>query len=329
MGVEFERSFRPALRVARVVVRLPLRPVIRPELRPLRVGEIVDVAIKLVISNARVLFTISAIVLIPLGLVQGLVTALGVPDQLDFFDSFMVDETVTQEEAEELLSSALQLFAVGVTIAAITGLGTVLVQGASAKALADVYQSTEPSWQNSLRFGLKRFFPILWATILILVASSVGLLFYLAPGIWLFTSWSVTTPVLVVENKGPLQAMARSFDLVRRRFWPALGTVALSYLVYFAVGQVIGLITSAITFAGGSTTTGTDLWVSTIGSTISSVFVLPFLAAVFIVLYFDLRVRAEGYDLQVMAAEMEQTQPSLPPTTEPDDPFGLGSPGRE
>lgn len=302
----------------------------RPQLRPLSVGEIVDAAIKLVMANARVLFTISAVVLIPLGLAQGLITAFGLPDQLQFFESLTIDPTVTQEEAEEVLSNAFQLLALGVGLLIITGLGTVLVQGATAKTLADVYQGAEPTWQDSIRFGFRRFFPILGATILVYTAASIGLLFYLAPGIWLFTSWSVTIPALVVENKGPVQAMGRSFELVRRRFWPVLGAVALTYLVYFAFGQIISLITSAITFTGGTTTTSADLWVSAVGSTIRSVLVLPFLAAVLIVLYFDLRVRAEGYDLQVMAGEMRQIEPSaLPPAPEPDDPFGLGSPGRE
>ncbi len=302
----------------------------RPELRPLAVGEIVDAAIKLIRANARVLFTISAIVLIPLGLIQGFVSALGLPDAFATFDALPVDGSITQEQFNDLLSTLGQLLLLALATAIITGLGSVLVQGASAKALTDVYQGGEPSWQDSLRFGFRRFFPILGATILIGVASAIGLVFCLAPGIWLFTSWSVTVPALVVENKGPIQAMGRSFELVRRRFWPVLGAVALSYLVYFVVSQVIGLITGATTFTGTATPSGGDIWISTIGSTITSVLVLPFMAAVFIVLYFDLRVRAEGYDLQVMASEIHQDQPpNQLPGTEPDDPFGLGSPGRE
>ena len=301
----------------------------RPELRPLAVGEIVDAAIKLIRANARVLFTISAIVLIPLGLIQGLVTALGIPDALATFSTLPVDGSLTDEQLNDLLATLGQLLLLALATAIITGLGSVLVQGASAKALTDVYQGVDPSWQESLRFGFRRFLPILGATILIGVASVIGLIFCIAPGIWLFTSWSVTVPALVVENKGPVQAMGRSFELVRKRFWPVLGAVALSYLVYFVVSQVIGFITSAATFTGTATPTGGDIWISVIGSTITSVLVLPFMAAVFIVLYFDLRVRAEGYDLQVMASEIHQTQlPQLPPT-EPDDPFGLGSPGRE
>jgi hypothetical protein len=302
----------------------------RPELRPLAVGEIVDAAIKLVRSNARVLFTISAIVLVPLGLVRGLVTVLGIPDALSTINSFPADGNLTDEQLGDFFATVGQVLLLALATAIITGLGSVLVQGASAKALTDVYQGVQPSWQDSLRFGFRRFFPILGATLLIGVASAIGFLFCIAPGVWLFTSWSVAVPALVVENKGPVQAMGRSFELVRRRFWPVLGAVALSYLIYFVVGQVIGLITGAATFSGAATPSSGDLWVSTIGSIITSVLVLPFMAAVFIVLYFDLRVRAEGYDLQVMASEIPQDQPpSQLPGAEPDDPFGLGSPGRE
>jgi hypothetical protein len=55
---------------------------------------------------------------------------------------------------------------------------------------------------------------------------------------------------------------------------------------------------------------------------------LPFLAAYLTVLYFDLRVRQEGYDLEILAAELG-TLPAAPEEApaDPDDPFGLGRPG--
>lgn len=302
----------------------------RPQLRPLGVGEIIDAAIKLVIANFRVLFTIAAIVLIPLGILQALVTAaLGGNDLFALVSGLGTDPATDPEALDEILDATLRLLGLTVAIAVISALGTVLVQGSSVKAMADVYQGSVPEWRDSIRFGLKRFFPILAATLMVGIASAVGLVFCIAPGVWLFTSWSVTIPSVVIEGKGPLAAMGRSFELVRRRFWPTLGVVALGYLVYYAVEQVISLIVTFITFAGFTETGGFSLLASVIGGTVSSILVLPFLAAVLTVLYFDLRVRAEGYDLQVMAAELgEAAPPPVAPPTDPDDPFGLGSPGR-
>ncbi|HEX5671332.1 MAG TPA: hypothetical protein VFY46_01265, partial [Acidimicrobiia bacterium] len=96
----------------------------RPELRPLAVGEIVDAAIKLIRANARVLFTISAIVLIPLGLIQGFVSALGLPDAFATFDALPVDGSITQEQFNDLLSTLGQLLLLALATAIITGLGS-------------------------------------------------------------------------------------------------------------------------------------------------------------------------------------------------------------
>ncbi|HUO46257.1 MAG TPA: hypothetical protein VM470_05445 [Acidimicrobiia bacterium] len=303
---------------------------IRPELRPLGVGEIIDAAIKLVRGNARVLFTIAAVVLVPLGILQAFVTSsFGGNDLLSLAMPLPVDPATDPEALDDLLDSALNLLALTGLIAVTAAVGAVLVQGASVKALADIYQGVEPEWPNSITFGFRRFFSILGATLMIGVASALGLIFCIAPGVWLFTSWSVTMPALVVEHKGAFAAMGRSFELVRRRFWPTLGTVALAYLVYYAVEQVISLAVTLITFAGAAESGTISLVGSVIGSTISSILVLPFLAAVLTVLYFDLRVRAEGYDLEVMAAELGVDGSSIPPPVDPGDPFGLGTPGPE
>jgi hypothetical protein len=298
-------------------------------LRPLGVGEIIDAAIKLVRGNARVLFTIAAVVLVPLGLVQGAVTAgLSGNDLIGLLTEFSADPVTDPEAIDQVIDASIRLLGLAGLVAVLAGLGAVLVQGASVKALAEVYQGRLPEWQPSIGHGFRRFLGILGATVMIGVASSIGLLFCLVPGVWLFTSWSVTIPALVVENQGPLQAMGRSYELVRRRFWPTLGTVALAYLVYYAVEQVVSMIVTLITFTDASPTGGVSLVASVVGSTASSILVLPFLASVLIVLYFDLRVRAEGYDLAVMAAELGEKEPtqSLPPPP-PEDPFGLGAPG--
>jgi hypothetical protein len=302
----------------------------RPELRPRAVGEIIDAAIKLVVGNARVLFTIAAVILIPLGVLQLVVYALlGGGDMLTLLDTLAVDPAPTLDQIDEVVGTGIRFVFLALGLAVLAGFGTVLVQGATVKAAADVYQGVEPEWQGSIRHGLRRFLVILVAVIAVGVASGVGLLFCLLPGIWLFTSWSVTVPSVVVEGLGPFSAMRRSFQLVRPRFWPTLGAVVLSYIVYLVVTYMFTLIGSLFTLVG-EPTSGVSLVASVISSTVGSVVVLPFIAAVLIVLYFDLRVRAEGYDLEVMAMELgETTRDPRPPIQDPDDPFGLGAPGTE
>ena len=199
-------------------------------------GEIIDAAIKLVSSNARVLFTIAAMIFAPLGIVQLLAyTAFGAGDIASLVNSLAVDSTVTEEQLDLLVDSAVQLLILGLVLALLAGVGTVLAQGATVKAVADVYQGTAPEWMESIRFGFRRFFAILGAVLMVWIGSSFGLIFCLVPGVWLFISWSVTVPALVVEHLGPVAAIQRSYRLVRRRFWPVFGVVLLSVLLYGTV----------------------------------------------------------------------------------------------
>jgi hypothetical protein len=293
------------------------------------VGEIIDAAIKVVSSNARVLFTIAAMIFAPLGILQLLAyTAFGAGDIASLLDSLAVeDSTLTDEQFDLFLDSAVQLLILVLVLAVLAGVGTVLAQGATVKAVADVYQGSVPEWQQSIRFGFRRFFAILGAVLMVFIGSTFGLIFCLVPGVWLYISWSVTVPALVVEHLRAFEAIQRSYRLVRRRFWPVLGVVVLSVLLYGTISYLFSLAGSLFTFLGDGTSVGIPVAASVISSTLSSIVVQPFIAAVLIVLYFDLRVRAEGYDLRLMATELGDGTPPPPPTSSPDDPFGLGSPG--
>ena len=299
----------------------------RPELRPFTVGEIIDAAIKLVTGNARVLFTIAAVVMVPLGVLQLVVYGLGgVRDFFSTFDALVENpELITPEQADAVLDAGIRFLLLALATTVLAWVGSILVEGASVQAAAGVYQGVEPSWQTSVRYGLRRLVAILVATMAVALGSGFGLLFCLVPGVWLFTSWAVTIPALVVEGKGPFAAMGRSFQLVKRRFWATLGVVILATILYGVASYVIGSVGSVLAFMDPFGTA--SLVASVISSTIASIVVLPFIAAVLIVLYFDLRVRAEGYDLEVMARELEEVDPQAP-TRDPDDPFGLDPPGK-
>ena len=55
---------------------------------------------------------------------------------------------------------------------------------------------------------------------LLVVLATLALI---VPGIWLFVSYSVAVPALLLERIGPVEALRRSFRLVRGRWWPTRG----------------------------------------------------------------------------------------------------------
>lgn len=322
----------------------------RPDLRPLGVGEMVDAAIRLFRTNFLTLIKISSVVLVPIAVIQLIGTVMVGP--LDMASLVVVDPDMTPAEALEPL---IPLYAVLGVTGLLSFLGSILVQGASITALAQVYQGEEPDWRSSLRVGGRRFLPLTISTILfslgtampLLIAGALIVLLVIAIGpvgllpgfavgvgglvatVILFTRWTVSPAALVTEQLGPVAALGRSFQLVRGRFWPVLGAIVLAYILYFVVNQIISVVTTVVTLAGAMGSEQVSFIPSVVGSALVSIIATPFLAAMVTIIYFDLRVRKEGYDLELMAADLERMggHDASPPPAAGDDPFGLGSPG--
>ncbi len=296
----------------------------RLELRPLTIGETLDAAFKLFTVNLRKLLPLAAVILVPIGVLQLVLTArLGT-------DFSFLDAAVTDTPDPTLLLAPLgRILGLAAITSVLSLVGALLVQAGAIRLYADLYQGRETTWLDSLTFGVNRFWPVLAASILSALGIGVGLLFYLIPGMWLYVSWWVAIPALLVEGLGPVQALARSFDLVKRRFWPTAGAAALAFLIVYVVQQIIGTIVSVAvlvpTFGADAPNLGPALAVSSATQTVVNLFAVPFLAAAATVVYFDLRVRNEGYDLEVMASELGDTQ-TPPPSGSDDDPFGLDRP---
>jgi hypothetical protein len=110
-------------------------------------------------------------------------------------------------------------------------------------------------------------------------------------------------PVLIVLERLPLvDAITRSFALVRNGFWRVFGIRLLAALV---VGFVANAIAAPFSIVGqvllaASTTTGMLLvgtTLSAIGGAIGQIITAPFTAGVVVLLYTDRRMRAEAFDL--------------------------------
>jgi len=299
-----------------------------PELRPRTVGEILDAAFKLYTANIRKLLLIATVVFIPIAVIQLIVTAGSGLGQIDILTGdFLADPSAG-------LPSGLFAFLAGsVALGLIGVIGSLFVQGASIKLFAGAYHGVDESWQSSIRFGIDNSLRILGTALISSIVAGVALFPFVAPGVWLWTSWYVAIPALLIEGAGVTRALSRSFALVRQRFWPVLGTGLLAWLISQVVVQLIGVVVTLfglvprITDAASTGGLGSGLLgLSTLASAVGSIVTVPFLAAVAVSLYFDLRVRFEGFDLEMLgrsAVESGEVPEGFEPEPGPDDPFGL------
>jgi hypothetical protein len=271
-----------------------------PELRPLSIGEILDVAIKIYLRNAWTLFRVVLFVVAPVEVVSALILA-SAPSSGTGIDTTGDTATISSHDLTLYLSA----------FAAVTLLGIVantIATGACFKAVADAYLGEQPTWRTSFRFAFARLHSILWITVLSGILTAIGFVFCIIPGIYLWIAFAVAVPVLLTEGVKGSKALGRSRQLVSGRWWGTFGVVLLGTLL---AGLVSGAIGALAGVAGGSVDADsvTGFLVNSVSGTLGSMISTPFTAAFVTVLYFDLRVRKEGFDLQLLAERIGLTAP--------------------
>ena len=265
-----------------------------PVLRPLGIGEILDVAIKITTRHWWTLVRIVVVVVVPLQLLAA---------AIDLSASEGVVTTGGQtgfDESGEFDSDQLWTFVAAAIVAfALTLLAQTIATGACFKAVADAYLGREPSWRRSLTETFRRLHSIVWVSVLTYVLAVLAAIACLLPGIWLYIAWTVAVPALLTEDVRGLQALRRSFGLVRNFWWRTFALVVLGTMLASIVGLALGGALGALTlgFEGDAAVILANL----IASVLAGVVATPFVAAMIVVLYIDLRVRKEGFDLALLA----------------------------
>ena len=119
---------------------------------------------------------------------------------------------------------------------------------------------------------------------------------------YLTASWLVAPIVIVVEGLGPIAALSRSWGLASGNRWRIIGILLLLFLLNLVLSA---LLTGIFGFA--RTDVGTTFVIQNLVSFASTIVWAPVGWLAYTVLYYDLRVRKEAFDLQ-LAAE------ALPPS---------------
>jgi hypothetical protein len=267
-----------------------------PALRPLRVGEILDAGIKVYLSNARTLIGLTAVVVVPFQILNAIVLLSTVSSSSEVPHGFSAFGTANGSDPAASLGAHLVLDVTSLIVGLLT-------TAACVKAVSDAYLDQPVDLGVSLRYALRRLGSLAWLAILMWVLLALAFLALVVPGIWLYGAWSVATPALMIEGVRGWGALSRSFQLVKGRWWPVAGVLVVATVMIGIVGAAIEGVLLAITLTSGGSVAGTVLIVSLAGG-LASILTQPFQAAVTTVLYYDLRVRREGYDVELLAGQL-------------------------
>jgi len=250
-----------------------------PALRPLSVGEILDVSFQLYRRHFPALAMVALL-------------CSGLPVVLSLF--LQASGGMFQHPGLAFL-----YYAIFVVLSAIATAATVFI--VSESYLGRPLGAAE---------ALSRAAPLLWriiaCSILMGLVVMIGFFLFVIPGVILLCGLVLAFPALVLEKDATAgSALSRSWALTRGSRWRIFGLLlTLVLLVYI---PIIALSTLAAIFLPGGEpgSAGTAALVALAAAGVVQVFLYPLFYCVLTVAYYDLRVRKEAFDLEVLAQTLQ------------------------
>ena len=261
------------------------------DLRPLSLGELLDRTFFLYRRHFLLFIGIAAIpylLLLAIGLLSGIVF-YGIPGRAAAPSSVQMAGVI-----------------VGGIVLILAGLGVFVAflysAGASVFAVSEIYAGRVPTIRGSL--GLVRgkagtIFGVMILTGLIMIG---GFLALVIPGLYLMCRLPVATAAALIEDIGPGDAIGRSFNLTK----DFAGRSALIYLLAAALTYGVGLMIQIPFFVlvamSAKQSNLVLLWtvLGQVGNLLGGLVIAPVHTIGFALFYYDLRVRKEAFDLQMM-----------------------------
>ena len=298
--------------------------------RSMSVGEWLDATFTMYRRTFILIASISAVVQIPYALLTWLLFELtGVATFVRSPFASLGSQTITPAQAQQLINTYVGVLAVSaglilVSLFVILPLG----EAATTRAVSDRYLDRPSSLLSAYRAALGRLGALI-AMILILLAAYAGsivvvialvavlaavgggpaaaliaILAFLAliPAlVFFYVRTVVAVPAIVLERASGWHGLQRSWQLTKGRFWPTLGRMCLLALI----AGIISSVVAAIFELPGSALFPSNTFVfDQVASAIASVFVGPITYIGVTLLYYDIRIRKEGFDIEMLARSL-------------------------
>jgi len=184
--------------------------------------------------------------------------------------------------------------------------------GGTVYAVSDLYLGRPTSIGASLRRMRGQAGTLLGVSLLNGLATFAGLILLIIPGIYIACRLATCIPAALLENLGPRESLERSFTLTKDN----AGRSFVIYLLYLSILYGLLLLCAfpfLIAIGLSAKNPGMlKVWVafSQFGTSLATVLVTPIFTIATTVFYYDLRVRKEAFDLQMMMNPNEALAPA-------------------
>jgi hypothetical protein len=257
-------------------------------------SDLLDGAFAIIKTRPGAVFAVSAAIVIPIHLIQawlGRNLVANASFNAVFGEPGNRPRTSASQQNTDVLVAYLGI--------AIGTLAVFFVGCALAKLVSSWYAGGNATAGEALLATWKATPAVLAVWALTLIPLAISNFVYIG---WFFADplLIAVAPVIVIEKVGPIAAIRRSFTLVGRRYWPVVLANLLATIMALIVTQVLTLLPQVLSAA---LKPPLDWIVLGVGQSLVSLLVTPAVAGVAILLYLDLRVRTEGLDLELDAAD--------------------------
>jgi len=271
-------------------------------LRPRTIGDILDAAVQLYRHNFGVFLGAIAIAEVPAATL-----AVGVAVLRGVAPFFAAD---SGEESPQAGTAELVLFfmAIGATLVtvAVSWVANVLSTGALAWLISQRYLGHSGTIREAYSAVMRQIWPLLATTLLVGLVVGIGAMLCLIPGIIFAVMYVFHVPIVMLEGLSTSRAMSRSQWLVRNDGWRVFGCVVLLWLLAGMLPAAI--VTGPVAVLTGVFTShippmlaeGLNQAAAQFGPLVFA----PIWMGGIVLLYYDERIRKEGYDLATMASEL-------------------------
>jgi len=252
-----------------------------PTLRPLSTGELLDRTFALYRSHFLLFFGILALANLVTLAVQLALLAMGTgPDS-------------------GLGCAGMAVF-LPLTLVVTLGVAAAS-QGATILAVSHVYLGRPITAIQALSLIRGRIVPLAVTMIVLGIGTALGLVLLIVPGLILGLMWALAIPVAVLESRDMMDAASRSAELTKGSRLRVFVVYAMFLVILLVVSMLVQLPVSLI----AAETSPAFAVLSAVASFISQCLVGPLMTIGMALLYYDLRVRKEAFDLQLMMAAID------------------------
>ena len=317
-------------------------PAALPFLRPMRVAELLDATIRLYRKNFLTFVAIVAVIQVPLLVING---ALSIPmaqatEEMASYDPYSFDPETFDPDAPPTFpfpsgfGRYFLWWSIQILVTATLGLvGSSLMTGALAWAVSERHLERPVTVGNAYRAVLRRWKPLLGAALLTLGLYILLYIFVFVPCIgqivgipalaFTYVCLRFVPQAVMLEEQRAADALRRSWYLTKPYFWRVLGIVALLWLFSMLITAGPSYIVSFGSAALPVSYVVRTLIITAVSAVLGLLYI-PIRLAGETLVYYDLRVRAEGLDLEMeldaLTADLEPVEPALsaaPPAAEP------------